>query len=139
MIRMHTKSKVFIDTNIFVALRDKSDPTHQRAVKILTSFIDKDSHFYTSSDVIGETLTVLSRKLGKNQAKIFAKEIPDIAIEIFIDDSLHKKARTLFSSIQSKNISFIDCSSVIAMKENNIPFAFTFDKHFKTLGVKLCA
>ena len=57
--------------------------------------------------------------------------------EVFIDNALHRKARQLFIKLKSKNISFIDCSSVIAMKTEKIKTAFSFDAHFKKLGVEL--
>jgi len=41
--------------------------------------------------------------------------------------------------VSSKNISFIDCSSAVAMKRNKIKTIFSFDKDFKKLGVNLAA
>ena len=135
---MPMTSKVFVDTNIFVALKDKNDPTHKEAKEIALYLKKKNIKLYTSSDVIGETLTVLSRKLGKKVAGSFFDNYLKSGVgEIFVDDIIHDEARKLFFKITSKNISFIDCSSAIAMKQSKIDVVFTFDKHFKSLGVKL--
>lgn len=134
---MPTISKVFVDTNVFVALRDENDSTHKRAKRLLLKLNSEEATLFTSSDVIGETLTVLSKKLGKSHAVEFARKVGVMVEEIFITEVIHQKARELFLRAGSKNISFIDCSSVIAMKSAKIPVAFTFDQHFKTLGVKL--
>ncbi len=80
---------------------------------------------------------MVSRKLGKPHAREFAREAEKMAEEIFISQEMHEKARKLFFKITSKNISFIDCSSAIAMEQAKIDAVFTFDKHFKSLGAKL--
>jgi len=138
MINMHTISKVFVDTNVFVAIRDASDSTHKKAIKI-SEYLDKNkAKWCTSSDIIGETLTVLSKKLGKAICVDWYKDFKNSSIEeIFVDEKLHKETRGFYKRIKSKNISFIDCSSVISMKRNNIKYIFSFDEDFRKLGIKL--
>lgn len=137
MINMHMISKVFVDTNVYVALRDRLDSTHQNAVSILKSILNKGVTMYTSSDVIGESLTVISRKTGKIKAKDFLTEVQKMANVIFVDEITHKETQKYFFRVKSKNISFIDCSNVITMKRNKIKYIFSFDEDFRTLGVKL--
>lgn len=134
---MPTISKVFIDTNIFVAIKDDKDSTHDRAILLLKTLKSKKVRFFTSSDVIGESITVISKKLGMLAAIEFLNHVSNYAKEIFIDKFLHKEAKDFFKRIKSKNISFIDCSSVVAMKRNKIKSIFSFDRDFKKLGVKL--
>lgn len=130
-------SKLFIDTNVFIALMDKADSTHEKAVHLFELARGQNRKFITSSDIIGETLTVSSMKLGKEFSQLFMQEYIPAANEIFITPALHKETRQLFASITSKNISFIDCSSVVAMKHHGIDVIFSFDTHFRGLGVKL--
>lgn len=134
---MPTISKVFIDTNVFVAIKDDKDLTHDRAILLLKTLKSKKVRFFTSSDVIGESITVISKKLGKLAAVEFLNHVSNYAQEIFIDAFLHKESRNLFKRIKSKNISFIDCSSAVAMKRNKIKSIFSFDRDFKKMGVKL--
>lgn len=136
---MPTISKVFIDTNVFVAFKDNKDSTYKRARELYKILKLKKFKFFTSSDVIGESLTVISKKLGKLAANEFLSEIHTYAKEIFIDKYLHKESRDVFKRIKSKNISFIDCSSAVAMKRKKIKIIFSFDKDFRKLGVKLAA
>ena len=139
MTNMPMISKVFIDTNVFVASRDKNDSTHLKTKDLFEKLIQRKVRFYTSSDIIAESLTVISRKLGKKEAINFLKEVTEITEEIFIDEIIHKRARKLFKRIKSKNISFIDCSSAVATKRNKIKVIFSFDEDFKSLGVKLAS
>jgi predicted nucleic acid-binding protein len=138
MINMRMISKVFVDTNVFVAIRDTTDTTHTRAIKILEYLRNHKVKWCTSSDVIGETLTVMSKKLGKAICVDWYKDFRNSRIEeIFVDENLHKEARSAFKQVKSKNTSFIDCSSMVAMKRNNIKYIFSFDEDFKKLGIKL--
>lgn len=137
MTNTHMTSKVFIDTNIFVALRDETDSTHAKAIHFYEVLKSDNTKFITSSDIIAESLTVISKKLGKRSAIDFLDGIGAFAKEIFIDENLHKETRKFFRRIKSKNISFVDCSSVIAMKKNKLDTIFSFDEDFKKLGVKL--
>jgi predicted nucleic acid-binding protein len=134
---MPTISKVFVDTNVFVALRDTSDSTHTKAVKYYELLKKDGCKFYTSSDIIAESLTVISKKISKKSALTFLDEIEGVIKEIFIDEFLHKETRDFFKRVKSKNISFIDCSSVIAMRRAKIKVIFSFDEDFKKMGVKL--
>lgn len=131
-------SKIFVDTNIFVATRDFNDSTHQKALKLTKYMEGKNCAWYTSSDVVGETLTVISQKLGKDIASDWHKDFLKSGIRvIFVDQLIHKKAKEFFLKTKQKNISFVDCSCVIAMKESNIDTIFSFDKDFKKMGMKL--
>lgn len=134
---MHTISKIFVDTNVFVTLRDTTDSTHKKAVEFYKLLKKTDYKFYTSSDIIAESLTVISKKVGKKSAIDFLDELEGVIKEIFIDEKLHKETRRFFAKVKSKNISFIDCSSVIAMKRSKIEVIFSFDEHFRNLGVSL--
>ena len=65
---MHIIFEVFVDTNVFVTIRDNTDSTHKKALKISEYLSKNKIRWATSSDVIGETLTVISKKLGKGIA-----------------------------------------------------------------------
>jgi len=119
-------------------IRDTTDTTHTRAIKISEYLHNHKVKWCTSSDVIGETLTVISKKLGKARCVDWYKDFRNSRIEeIFVNENLHKEARSAFKQVRSKNTSFIDCSSMVAMKRNKIKYIFSFDEDFKKLGIKL--
>jgi len=138
MISMPTISDIFVDTSAFVSLWDDLDSNHIKAIKLQVKLEKLKVNVFTSSDVIGETLTVISRKIGKKESTQFYENFKKSKVdEIFISESIHQETIKFFVRIKSKNISFIDCSSVIAMKRNKISVIFSFDQDFKKLGVKL--
>lgn len=131
-----SKHRIFIDTSSFVALQNKKDPSHNQAIKISKLLLKKKFELYTSSDIVGETITVLSKKLSKKEAHLFYEEYHKSDIkEIHINESIHQETRKFFLKLKSKNISFIDCSSVVAMKSKGIKNIFSFDQDFKKLGI----
>ena len=138
---MHTTNdsqKVFVDTCSFVSLHDDRDSNHEKAIALAKILFEQKVQLYTSSDVIGETLTVIARKLGKKAAGDFYKEYGKSSIiELFVNHDIHEKTRDFFLHVTSKNISFIDCSNVIVMKQNSIQTIFTFDQDFKKFDVSL--
>ena len=80
----------------------------------------------------------ISKKLGKARCVDWYKDFRNSRIEeIFVNENLHKEARSAFKQVRSKNTSFIDCSSMVAMKRNKIKYIFSFDEDFKKLGIKL--
>lgn len=71
---MHMTIKVFVDTSAFVSLVDDTDPNHTKAVTLAEHIFENNFIPYTSSDIVGETLTVISKKLGKSKAFDFNKK-----------------------------------------------------------------
>lgn len=131
-------TKIFVDTSAFVSLHDGHDPNHKKALDLALRMDRENAELHTSSDVIGKTLTVISRKMGKIKAAEFFNNFKSSGVrEIFIDEELHEQTRKFFMKVKSKNISFIDCSSVVAMKKRGLKTIFAFDQDFKKLGVSM--
>ena len=139
MTSMPMISKKFLWIPMFLLpLRDTKDSTHRQAIKLADELSRRRVKLFTSSDVLGETLTVLSRKLGKAVCSDWYQDFQGSGLtEIFIDKYLHQETREFFRRVKSKNISFIDGSSVVAMKRHKIKTIFSFDQDFEILGVKL--
>lgn len=128
---------IFIDSNVFIAIRNTHHPLHEKALR--TSSIISDN-LITTNIVIAETLTVLSMRVNKLIAIEFGKEIikQDIRI-VHIDEHYHQKAWEIFQKIKSKNVSFFDCTSFAVMESLGIKKAFSFDEDFEKYGFELAA
>ncbi len=132
------KELVFFDTNIYVALSDQEDSTHYKAYQLMESLRRRIHLPVTSSHVVSESLTVISQKVGKRQALRFFEDLQNSETEIiFVDQEIHQRALELFPKIKFKNVSFVDVTSFVIMKNKGIKVVFTFDQHFKTEGFKL--
>lgn len=132
--------KIFIDANVFVANTMPEDPLHHRARELAVQLKSEGPEFFTSSDVVKESLTIISQRGGKSAAKKFYSQITNeksgISI-IFIDEKIHQQGLQLFQEITDKDISAVDCTSFALMRKLGIETVFTFDRHFQKAGFTL--
>lgn len=123
---------IFIDSNAFIAIRNKRHPLHGKAIRISSQIIEP---LVCTNIVIAETLTILSMRVNKSIAIQFGKEIKQQNIQIVhIDEIYQEKAWNIFQKIKSKDVSFFDCTSFAVMESFNIKKVFSFDEDFKKYG-----
>lgn len=133
-------AKFFIDTDVLLAISDRDDSLHQKAKKIWQrlSLVEEKYLPYTSTNVLLETLTIVSQLLGKKKAVQLLEELRSGAfIIIHPGQGTVLEAEKIFSQIKSKNISYADCLSFAIMREQKMKLVFSFDRDFKKMGFKL--
>lgn len=133
---MAGNKRLFVDSNYFVALFNPSDTLYQKALKIAKKIDKKDIFLVISNFIFLEIITILSQKRGRRVAietgEYFLSN-PKIAL-IHIDQLLQGQSWNIFKQIKSKDISFVDCSIIAAMKSEGIDELLTFDiEDFKRL------
>ena len=128
---------LFIDSSAFVALNNRLDGTHQRAVELNNSLVGKEFRFFTSNFVISESLTMIAQKVSLERAVRFKEEdFRDVDV-VKITEAHEDQAFEIFKHLTSKNISFVDCTSFAVMRSLGITTVFSFDEHFKKMGFKM--
>lgn len=122
---------IFIDTSFYIAIALSTDSNHKKA---LAQLVKIEEETVTSEDVIKETLTIISQRLGKTASQDFYTDIRAISTIIPVTSEHYQAGLTLFlSSKTAKDISVIDCTSMAICKHLRIKNILTFDKHFRTL------
>ncbi len=131
--------KAFIDSSFFISLVRTDDSTHEKALRILRDLKEIPLVFYTSDCVIDEVATVLSMRVSKRSAIDFllSTSQDDFPIILPLDLDARDRGRTLFQNQKDKNISMIDCYSIVLMRAQKITKCFTFDKQFMKLGFEI--
>lgn len=128
---------IFLDTSAIISLHDTDDSNHQRAIKIFNR-LNRSSKLVTSNYIFAEIATVLRLKIGNQKALPILDNLRNSEVEIiWIDPELEAQSYELLKKIPSKNVSIVDATSFVIMKNRGIKVAFTFDQHFKTQGFKL--
>jgi uncharacterized protein len=129
-------SGVFADSNYFIALANENDSLHKQAILISQNLEERAVQLFLSNLIFLEVITVLSQKRGRevaNKTGLYLLSDPHISY-IHIDEQLHEESWHIFQSISQKNIGFVDCSIIAAMKAEDISTLLTFDKaDFKQL------
>lgn len=128
------ENKVFIDSSIFVALLNKNDSLHKKAIEAIKNIKESGLEPITSNFVLNEVITVLSLRVSKKIALFFANFIylrDSILDVIKVDEKIENKAVDYLKNTKSKNISFCDCATLAILDLFQIKNIATFDKDFK--------
>lgn len=127
--------KSFADTGFYIALLNRHDQFHGRAVKAAA----KQDLLVTTSAIIGETVTLLQRRGRIDEALAFLSQIQRQARTLIIhpDETLHQNAWRLFVQYAPTGASIVDCVSFAAMQQAGIRNALTFDDHFRAAGFSI--
>jgi predicted nucleic acid-binding protein len=133
---MEESSRIFADSNYFVALFNPGDSLHRNALSIAKKLDAEKCSLVISNFVFLEAVTVIAQKRGRDIAvemgKYFLNDNGSMEV-IHIDEELQEYSWEIFQRENSKNISFVDCSIIAAMKSENISELLTFDlKDFKS-------
>lgn len=129
-------SEVFADTAGFLALWDRGDEHHSRAVKLQKKLTGTRRRFLTTDYVLDETATLLLIRHSHAAAVDFldTMEKTQIVRMEWTDSLRFSAAAELFRRHQDKEWSFTDCLSFSLMKELGVRDAFTTDHHFRQAG-----
>jgi predicted nucleic acid-binding protein len=126
---------VFIDTGIFVAVRNAADKDHRRGKELMR----RKGEFgaaYTSDYVIDEAITTALTRTKRLELAIdigeFILSSPRI-IKLRVSEDAFNAAWELFKSLKERFLSFTDCTSLALMEKNGIERIASFDSGFDGL------
>lgn len=130
--------KCFVDTSAFVSLYCKNDTHHEKAKQIWYRLKEQNAVLYTTRDVISETIILVRRRYGFQQALICGDDLWNSPILEIIHPTINQDsiAWQLFKKYSDKELSYVDSLSFAVMKELRISQAFTFDEHFEQVGLE---
>jgi len=133
------KTKIFVDTNAFVALFDKADQYHRKAADYFGSLDFDLTELHTSNYIVDETITRIRIQDGHSAAVKFGEHF--FASRLFrvhyLVPEVENGAFKLFRKYADKKLSFTDCVSFALMKNAGITRSFTFDNDFAKAGFEI--
>lgn len=124
---------VAVDANVFVALFNRDDALHQRAIRLWQEFQREPIVLYTSDLIVSEVLTVLRLKVGREAALRFGEIVFGSSVVlrlVYADRELTRLAYEIFSAVPVKDLSFAD-AMLIAMAKTFRAEVATFDKKLR--------
>jgi predicted nucleic acid-binding protein len=129
--------RVFVDTSALYALLDEDDTNHRAAVEAFARL--QGSELVTHAYVLAETLTLISRRLGRAALeRLLDALLPGVGV-VAVDAPLHVAALAAHRDSAASNISFVDRTSFAFMRANRLDVAFAFDTDFSTAGFELAS
>lgn len=125
-------SRVFADTHFYVAILDKEDKWHDRAVALAENAYEITTTEYVQIEV-GNSL---QRSQARVQFPTFARALYDEEESTIVPGSerLMRAAIELFEQYEDKRWSLTDCASFVVMRDLEIADALTADRHLAQAG-----
>ncbi len=125
---------IFADTSFWVALRDRADDRHRRAVELLREH-ERDE-LLTTDHVRGETWTFLRKRAGHRVAVglLDALASSQRVRLVFVGESVETEALRWLRRHDERAYSFVDATSFAVMRSLGIESALSFDDDFTVAG-----
>jgi predicted nucleic acid-binding protein len=128
--------EVFVDASAWIALSDAGDKYHHTARSALKQLVEGGRTFVTTSLVVAEAYIIIRRTGGHVQAMRLLGSLrgsPRLA-KVYSDASLESMAEDILEKYVDQAFSLADAVSFVVMRERGVTQAFTFDRHFLTMG-----
>ena len=137
MTSLRVNNKIFVDSNVLVALYRRDDSLHDKAVKV-TQDLDKLGPIYiTNNYCINEALTILLLRTKSLEASlhlgwmVYEKGNPWFKM-LQVDQKIQHKSWNFFKQQKPKDqASFTDCTILTQVKSRKIKRIFSFDENLK--------
>ena len=133
---------VFVDTGIFVALRNADDEFHERSKTLMKRALKSEfGRIYTSDYVIDEAVTTAIVRTKRHDLAVdlgkYIMDSPRI-VKLRVDENCFKEAWLKFKAFKDKMTSFTDCTSLTLMEKFGINQILSFDADFDGLVFRIC-
>lgn len=128
---------VFIDTGVFVALRNADDELHMRSKQLIKKALKAEfGRVYSSDYVIDEAVTTALVRTRRHDLAVdigkYIIESPRIK-KLWTGKDTFGMAWRKFKTFKDKPLSFTDCVSLALMEKNRIKQIMSFDSGFDGL------
>ena len=125
-------SKVFADTFYFLALLNKNDEAHAKALQFATLI----ERLVTTEWVLTELADGLASSRHRGVFLRTRQELlADADVQVIpLDVQLHEEGIRLYASRTDKEWSLTDCISFVVMRREALTEALTGDHHFEQAG-----
>jgi len=130
---------IYIDTGALIALSDRNDKNHKRAVLYFKTTVKRGVIFVLGKHVVIEYIDGVAKRINKKKAIQELNSI--IGSELLLIEWENKKdwvqAIEYFKRYKDQRIDLTDCLSFSIMERMNLNTAFTFDSDFQTHGFRM--
>ena len=127
---------IFVDTGAWVALADEDDTYHGNAIAIYPGLLKSSRSLVTTNLVVAESHVIIMNELGHMAAVRFLDGVnasPRI-VKVYSNENIEREAEDILRRYDDQDFSYGDSVSFTIMKRQKIKKAFSFDKHFQTMG-----
>jgi predicted nucleic acid-binding protein len=125
--------KIFVDTLFIVALINKRDQYHQKALQLSEQY--KNHPLITTDAIFLESGNKLSANYRNEVVELIEQFLASDEIDVIrLTPELFDQSLRLYKKHQDKSWGLVDCFSFVVMKQHKVSQALTFDRHFIQAG-----
>ena len=126
--------RVFADTHFYIALLNREDPAHAKAISWLTE--GKVETLVTTGWVVTETANAMSKSHRRANCGAFLAELSrsERTKLVPLSEELQRRGLKLYIERPDKEWSLTDCISFVVMGDEGLTEALTGDRHFEQAG-----
>lgn len=131
--------RIFVDTSAWLALNDRNDQYYKQAAIKISLVKQQKIELITSEYIFDESITLIRHRVSHRCSVIFGDSLLNSNMVEIVDVNAgcRLKAWEMFNKYEDKELSFTDCTSFVLMKTMRLHKAFTFDEHFRQVGVEI--
>ncbi|MBN1993140.1 MAG: type II toxin-antitoxin system VapC family toxin [Anaerolineae bacterium] len=131
-------TQTIADTSGLYALVDRKDPHHAEAVAFLKTYAAVGS-LLVSNHIFDEAMTTVKARLGMQVALQLGIRLRNSRFVEMVVFSTAEEQETwrIFSRYTDKGWSYTDCACLALAQQRNIQQAFSFDHHFRQMGLTI--
>jgi uncharacterized protein len=128
---------VFLDTSGLYALFDGDDVGNSEAAESWRSLLASGGSLHTSNYVLLELEALLQRRLGVDAVDALSTFVVPIVNVEWVDERIHSQATAALLATRRRDVSLVDHTSFILMRNLGVRYALSTDRHFAEQGFKL--
>jgi predicted nucleic acid-binding protein len=125
---------VFLDTSAWLAVLDADDQFHPRARRAWADLINRAEDLVCTNYVLVETFALAQHRLGLEAVRSLVEDILPLLRVHWIGEAEHGAGVAALLTAGRRQLSLVDCTSFIVMRQLRLRTAFAFDSDFATQG-----
>jgi len=124
-------NSVFLDTNFFLDILDKSRERHDQANSALVKLIEQDIRLYTSSDIISTISYFLQKRLSiKETVANIGNIVESVKVLSSTNSDFLELNRVILRHNTNSKIDYEDCMQLYLANKHKVDAILTTDKSF---------
>ena len=132
--------KVFIDSSAWIAYSLKGERLHEKLKQLIPQLLKERSVFFTSNDVIDETVTRLVSVTNLQIVKTFISFIEQglkskTLMELWVDEQVQAEGFRIVEKYFEHKLSLTDATTVALLRRFKIDSVITLDSDFTKIGI----
>lgn len=127
----------FLDTVGLLALWDRSDQWHERAMRAFRVLAENKTRISTTSYILLECANAASSRPYRHEVDRLRSEMEAGGLLIHPPSDDWRLAWSAYSKGDADRAGVVDHASFLVMRRLSIQYAFTNDRHFKAAGFEV--